>query len=103
MAPVLTAAWCAFALAVVVGCPVPANWLPARLLNDKLLHFASYAVLALPIATVTSTLAQNAAGAVILLPASLAIEITQHFVPNAVILALFQMLLISSLPGNGKY
>jgi VanZ family protein len=82
LAPVLIAGWCAFALAVVVGCLVPADWLPARLPNDKLLHFVSYAVLALPIATVTSTLAQNAAGAVILLSAGLAIEIAQHFVPG---------------------
>jgi len=82
LAPVLIAGWCAFALAVVVGCLVPADWLPARLPNDKLLHFVSYAVLALPIATVTSTLAQNAAGAVILLLAGFAIEVAQHFVPG---------------------
>ena len=82
MTPVLIAAWCVFALAVVVGCLVPADRLPAWLPNDKLLHFVSYAVLALPIATVTSTLAQNTAGAVILLSAGLAIEIAQHFVPG---------------------
>ena len=82
MVPVLIAGWCAFALAVVVGCLVPANRLPARLPNDKLLHFVSYAVLALPIAAVASTWAQNAAGAVILLSAGLAIEIAQHFVPG---------------------
>jgi VanZ family protein len=82
MAPVLIAGWCAFALAVVMGCLVPANRLPAQLPNDKLLHFVSYAVLALPVAAVASTWAQNAAGAVILLSTGLAIEIVQHFVPG---------------------
>ena len=82
MTPVLIAAWCVFALAVVVGCLVPGDRLPAWLPNDKLLHFVSYAVLALPVAAVTSTWEQNAAGAVILLSAGLAIEIVQHFVPG---------------------
>jgi VanZ family protein len=82
MAPVLIAAWCAFALAVVVGCLVPADRLPARLPNDKLLHLICYAVLALPIASAASTWAQNAAGAVVLLAAGLVIEVAQHFVPG---------------------
>ncbi len=81
-APVLIAAWSALALAVVAGCLVPADRLPDRLPNDKLLHLVSYAVLALPVATVASTWEQAAAGAVILLVTGLAVEIAQHFVPG---------------------
>lgn len=82
MVPVLIAGWCAFALAVMVGCLVPADRLPAWLPNDKLLHLICYAALAVPVAAVASTWTQNAAGAVILLSAGLAIEIAQHFVPG---------------------
>ena len=78
----LIAAWAAFAPAVVAGCLVPAAWLPAWLPNDKLLHLASYALLALPVAAVASTWEQAAAGAVILLVTGLAVEIAQHFVPG---------------------
>ena len=81
-APLLISAWSAFALAVVAGCLVPADRLPDRLPNDKLLHLASYALLALPVATVASTWEQAAAGAVILLVTGLAVEIAQHFVPG---------------------
>ena len=81
-APVLIAAWSALALAVVAGCLVPADRLPDRLPNDKLLHLFSYAVLALPVATVASTWEQAATGAVILLVTGLAVEIAQHFVPG---------------------
>jgi VanZ family protein len=78
----MIAAWCAFALAVTAGCLVPADRLPARLPNDKLLHLLSYAALALPVAALPSTIGQTAAGAVALLLAGLLIEITQHFVPG---------------------
>jgi VanZ family protein len=81
-APVLIVAWCAFALSVVAGCLVPAEWLPAWLPNDKLLHLLSYVLLALPVAAVASTWEQAAAGAVILLVTGLAVEIAQHFVPG---------------------
>ena len=81
-APVLIAAWSALALAVVAGCLVPADRLPDRLPNDKLLHLASYALLALPVAAVASTWEQAATGAVILLVTGLAVEIAQHFVPG---------------------
>ena len=79
---VLIAAWAAFALAVVAGCLVPADRLPSRLSSDKLLYLFSYALLALPVATVASTWEQAAAGAVILLVTGLAVEIAQHFVPG---------------------
>ena len=78
----LIAAWAAFVLAVVAGCLVPADCLPSRLSGDKLLHLASYALLALPVATVASSWEQAAAGAVILLVTGLAVEIAQHFVPG---------------------
>ncbi|WP_158047558.1 VanZ family protein [Skermanella pratensis] len=80
--PLLIAAWCAFALAVTAGCLVPADRLPARLPNDKLLHLLSYAALGLPVAALASTSGQAAAGVAALLLAGLAIEVAQHFVPG---------------------
>src|SRR4051794_18478050 len=51
----LLTAWCAFALAVAAGCLVLADRLPSWLPNDKLLHQRPCAVLALPVAAMTST------------------------------------------------
>lgn len=80
--PLFITAWCAVALAVAAGCLVPADRLPARLPNDRLLHPLSHAALALPIAAVAATSAQIAAGVAVLLLAGLGIEVAQHFVPG---------------------
>ena len=77
-APVPIATWCAFALAVAADWLVPADRLPARLANDKLLHLLSYT--ALLVAALASTLRQTAAGATILLLAGLLIQLVQHVV-----------------------
>jgi hypothetical protein len=37
--------FCLGGAAVLVGCLLPNRWLPSRLPNDKLLHFACFAVL----------------------------------------------------------
>jgi VanZ family protein len=79
---ILIAGWSALALAVVVGCLVPADRLPRHLPNDKLLHLLSYAALALPVTTVASSSQHAIANAVILLLGGLLIELVQHFVPG---------------------
>ena len=76
---VLIAAWCAFAVAVAAGCLVPADRLPGRLPNDKLLHLLCYA---LPPAALAPTSGRTAAGAAALLLLGLAVEVAQHFVPG---------------------
>jgi hypothetical protein len=73
--------FCIATAAVTAGCLVPNRWLP-RLPNDKVLHFASFAVLAvlaLPLADGPAEAALWLAG---LLGAGWAIECLQSLVPD---------------------
>ncbi|MGF7206217.1 VanZ family protein [Skermanella aerolata] len=81
-ATILIAGWSGLALAVIAGCLIPANRLPCRLPNDKVMHLVSYAGLSLPLAVVAPSSGLVLAGAIILLGAGLAIEFAQHFVPG---------------------
>jgi VanZ family protein len=69
------------ALAVTAGCLVPNRWLP-RLPNDKLLHFASFALLAALALRVADGRAQAAFWLLGLLAAGWLIECLQMLVPD---------------------
>ena len=72
----------ATALLLVIGCLLPNRWLPARLPNDKLMHFVGFGapgLLAMPLA---DSRLGAAAALLALLAASWAIECLQQLVPD---------------------
>lgn len=67
--------------AVLIGCLVPARWLPA-LPNDKLLHFLAYGGLALLASRIAGDSTELAAWLLGLFFAGWAIEAVQRWVPG---------------------
>ncbi len=67
--------------ALVVGCLLPANWLPP-LPNDKYLHFFAYAILSLFAFFLTKSIAELLWWQVSLMLVGVLIEGVQHFVPG---------------------
>ena len=69
-------------LVFAAGCLVPNRWLPAKLPNDKLMHFAAFAVLGLLALGQAQGYRQAAAWLVGLTLAGAAIECLQQLVPD---------------------
>jgi VanZ family protein len=69
-------------LAMLEGCLVPNSWLPRRLPNDKLMHFAGFAVLTLLAVRLAHTERQQRYAMLALLAAGLLIECLQVLVPE---------------------
>jgi VanZ family protein len=68
--------------AVTAGCLVPNSWLPAALPNDKLLHFASFALLAALALRMAHGRAESVLWMLGLLTAGGLIECLQALVPE---------------------
>jgi VanZ family protein len=68
--------------AVTAGCLVPNRWLPSPMPNDKLLHFASFAVLTGLALRMAQGRAEAALWLLGLLAAGWAIECLQSLVPD---------------------
>ena len=69
------------ALMVCCGCLLPNRWLPP-LPNDKLMHFAAFAILALLAIRIGGTPAAAALWLALLFSAGLVIEVLQSLVPE---------------------
>jgi uncharacterized protein YfiM (DUF2279 family) len=73
---------CAGGVVYVAGCMVPNRWLPARMPNDKLLHFVAFAVLG----WLTLALAGGPERGILWLPglvlAGVVVEWMQQLVPD---------------------
>lgn len=70
------------ALTLTAGCLVPNRWLPARMPNDKLMHFAAYFVLALLALHIAAGSFESLLWLAGLLFASWLIECLQKLVPD---------------------
>jgi hypothetical protein len=70
------------ALAVGAGCLVPNRWLPPRMPNDKLMHFASFAVLSVLALRLANGRAEAALWLGGLLAGGWVIECLQALVPD---------------------
>lgn len=68
-------------LMIVVGCLLPAHWLPP-LPNDKYLHFISYAVLSMFTALIAEDIQELLLWQLGLILAGILIECFQHFIPG---------------------
>ena len=80
----ITWEFCIFSMAlaaVIIGCLVPAGWLPA-LPNDKLLHFLAYGMLTLMAEHIAGNRAELRFWLLGLLIAGWAIELLQNWVPG---------------------
>lgn len=69
-------------LIMLVGCLVPNSWLPRRMPNDKLMHFAGFAVLSLLALRLAHDGRQLAYWMLGLLAAGLLVECLQMLVPQ---------------------
>ena len=69
-------------LAMLAGCLVPNSWLPRRLPNDKLMHFAGFAVLSLLALRLARDQHQLLYWMLGLLAAGLLVECLQMLVPE---------------------
>lgn len=69
-------------LVFVAGCLVPNRWLPAKMPNDKLMHFVAFAVLGLLALGQAQNAQQAVAWLVGLTLAGAAIECLQQLVPD---------------------
>jgi VanZ family protein len=72
----------AVALALLLGCLLPNRWLPARLPNDKLLHFAGFGVLSLLALRLAGDRVEGALWLLAVLLGSWLIECLQQLVPD---------------------
>ncbi|WP_426177108.1 VanZ family protein [Massilia sp. TWR1-2-2] len=68
--------------AMLAGCLVPNSWLPRRLPNDKLMHFAGFAFLSVLAVRLASSQRQMMLAMLGLLAAGLLIECLQILVPE---------------------
>jgi VanZ family protein len=69
-------------LAMLAGCLVPNSWLPRRLPNDKLMHFAGFAFLSLLALRLAHDQRQQVYAMLGLLAAGLLVECLQILVPE---------------------
>lgn len=69
-------------LVLMAGCLVPNRWLPARMPNDKLMHFAAFFVLSLLALRIASGRMESALWLGGLLLAGWVIEILQQLLPD---------------------
>lgn len=77
--------WLLFCLggaAVVLGCLLPNRWLPSGLPNDKLLHFACFAVLSALALRLAHGRLESLLWLAALMAAGLALECMQALVPE---------------------
>jgi VanZ family protein len=69
-------------LALVAGCLVPNRWLPARMPNDKLMHFAAFFLLSLLALRIATGRMESAIWLGGLFVAGWLIEILQKLLPD---------------------